>query len=53
MKMWLARALFVTVLVTSLGISTDARQAAPARTFNPQDTLPFDSAVRPARCRTD
>ena len=39
MKMWLSRALFVTVLVTSLVASTAARQAAPARTFNPQDTI--------------
>ena len=45
MKMWLSRALFVTVFVTSVVVATAARQAAPARTFNPQDALPFDSAV--------
>jgi len=45
MKMWLSRALFVTVFVTSVVVATAARQAAPARTFNPQDALPFDPAV--------
>ena len=38
-------ALLVTLLVTSLAASTAARQAAPARTFNPQDTIPFDAKV--------
>ena len=41
-----SRALLVTLLVTSLAASTAARQAAPARTFNPQDTIPFDAAVK-------
>jgi zinc protease len=40
-----SRALLVTLLVTSLAASTAARQAAPARTFNPQDTIPFDAKV--------
>ncbi len=40
-----SRALLVTLLVTSLAASTAARQAAPVRTFNPQDTIPFDAKV--------
>jgi len=35
----------VTLLVTTLMASAAGRQAAPARTFNPTDTLPFDQKV--------
>jgi zinc protease len=35
----------VTLLVTTLIASAAGRQAAPARTFNPTDTLPFDQKV--------
>jgi len=37
--------LLVTLLVTALLASAAGRQAAPARTFNPTDTLPFDQKV--------
>jgi zinc protease len=43
-----SRAALVTAFVTSLVVSAAARQAtapAPARTFAPQDTIPFDAAV--------
>ncbi|HEY7056914.1 MAG TPA: insulinase family protein, partial [Vicinamibacterales bacterium] len=45
MTNWLSRATLVTLLVTSLIVPIAARQAAPARTFSPQDTIPFDAAV--------
>ena len=49
MQTWLSRAALVTAFVTSLVVAVAAQQAAaPARTFAPQDTIPFDTAVRKA-----
>ena len=48
MQMWLSRATLVTVFVTGLFGAALAQQPVPARTFAPQDVIPFDAAVRKA-----
>src|SRR6185312_9981317 len=46
MKIWLSRAALVTALVTAVVTTAIAQQAAPSRTFAPQETIPFDASVR-------
>src|SRR3954468_19351437 len=40
------RGALVTALIPFLALAALAEQAAPARTFAPQDVIPFDAAVR-------
>src|SRR3954463_13791876 len=42
----LLRAALVTAVIPLLALAALAQQAAPARTFAPQDIIPFDAAVR-------
>src|SRR3954462_13672116 len=44
----LLRAALVTAVIPLLALAALAQQAAPARTFAPQDVIPFDAAVRRA-----